>query len=215
MLNSLFGDSSFSNARVWAFLKTIDAAEAETYRSAGCPRCGGELHSPTYPRKPHGLAPELRDDSRRFSFCCAACRRRVSPPSSRFFGRRFRVAPLFLVVSVLMLAGTRQPEPREGQAGPAGWRRGPQYRGSRVMPAEGTDDRRQTGGGRHEPVATEARERRAETNRIRFVRHGVSSPLVQGPRDLMAAIRRVVHLSVETMRIVGGLPEPFDEGRDM
>ena len=33
--------------------------------------------------------------------------------------------------------GTRQPEPREGQAGPAGWRRGPQYRGSRVMPMEG------------------------------------------------------------------------------
>ena len=35
------------------------------------------------------------------------------------------------------VAGTRQPEPREGEAGPAGWRRGPQYRGSRVMPAEG------------------------------------------------------------------------------
>ena len=32
--------------------------------------------------------------------------------------------------------GTRQPEPREGQAGPAGWRRGPPYRGSRVMAVE-------------------------------------------------------------------------------
>ena len=31
------------------------------------------------------------------------------------------------------------------------------------------------------------------------------------PRDLIAAIRRVVHLSVETVRIVGGLPEPFDD----
>ena len=29
------------------------------------------------------------------------------------------------------------------------------------------------------------------------------------PRDLIAAIRRVVHLSVETVRIVDGLPEPF------
>ena len=31
------------------------------------------------------------------------------------------------------------------------------------------------------------------------------------PRDLIAAIRRVVHLSVETVRIVEGLPEPFQE----
>ena len=31
------------------------------------------------------------------------------------------------------------------------------------------------------------------------------------PRDLIAAICRVVHLSIETVRIVGGLPEPFDD----
>ena len=92
--------------RVWAFLKTIDAAEAERCWAAGCPRCGGELHSASYPRKPHGLAPALRADARRHSLCCAACRRRVLPPSVRFFGRRFRVAPLFLVVSVLVLSGS-------------------------------------------------------------------------------------------------------------
>ena len=105
MLHSLLGGSSFSNARVWAFLKTIDAAEAERCRSAGCPHCGGVLHNATYPRKPHGLSPALRSDARRHSLCCAACRRRVLPPSVRFFGRRFRVAPLFLVVSVLVLSG--------------------------------------------------------------------------------------------------------------
>ena len=32
----------------------------------------------------------------------------------------------------------RQPEPPEGQAGPAGWRMGPQYRRRRVMPVEGS-----------------------------------------------------------------------------
>ena len=37
----------------------------------------------------------------------------------------------------LSVACTRQPEPREGQAGPAGWRRGPQYWRRRAMPAEG------------------------------------------------------------------------------
>ena len=105
MSHRLFDDSSFSNARVWAFLKTIDAAEAERCRAAGCPRCGGELHSASYPRKPHGLAPALRADARRYSLCCDRCRRRVMPPSARFFGRRFRVAPLFLVVSVLVLTG--------------------------------------------------------------------------------------------------------------
>ena len=31
------------------------------------------------------------------------------------------------------------------------------------------------------------------------------------PEDLVAAIRRVVHVSVETVRIVAGLPEPFGE----
>ena len=29
------------------------------------------------------------------------------------------------------------------------------------------------------------------------------------PQDLLAAIRRIVHLSVETVRIVERLPEPF------
>ena len=38
------------------------------------------------------------------------------------------------------------------------------------------------------------------------------------PEDLIAAIRRIIHVSVETVRIVGGLPQPFsepssDEGR--
>ena len=118
ILHTLFADSSFSNARVWAFLKEVDAAEAEMCRSAGCRRCSGELHSATYPRKPHGLAPGLREDARRFSFCCAVWRHRATPPSSRFFGRRSRVAPLFVVVSVLSLKGGVRLETvaRQGEA---------------------------------------------------------------------------------------------------
>ena len=103
MSHKLFPGSIFSDSRIWAFLKHVDEAEAASCRSAGCTRCGGVLHSATYPRKPHGLAPELRENARRFSFCCAACRGRVTPPSVRFFGRRFRVAPLFLIVSALVL----------------------------------------------------------------------------------------------------------------
>ena len=76
---------TFSDARVWALLNRIDAAEAERRREAGCPHCGGQMHSATYPRKPHAPAPALREDVRRLSFCCADCRRRVTPPSVRFF----------------------------------------------------------------------------------------------------------------------------------
>ncbi|MYF04819.1 MAG: helix-turn-helix domain-containing protein [Rhodospirillaceae bacterium] len=105
MSHKLFHRSNLSNARVWDFLKQVDAAEAEACREAGCPRCGGTLHSATYPRKPYGLAAELRDDVRRFSLCCSVCRRRVKPASVRFFGRRFYVGALFLLVSALALAG--------------------------------------------------------------------------------------------------------------
>lgn len=105
MSHRLFHGSIFSNARVWAFLKQVDEAEAVRCRAAGCPHCGAAVHSATYPRKPHGLAPALRADARRYSFCCAGCRRRVTPPSARFFGRRFRVAPLFVMVSALVLGG--------------------------------------------------------------------------------------------------------------
>ena len=104
MQHNLFSGPDFSNARAWALLERIDKAEAVTCRLAGCPHCGGVLHSATYPRKPHGLAPELRGGARRFSFCCATCRRRVTPASVRFFGRRFRVAPLFVMVGALVSA---------------------------------------------------------------------------------------------------------------
>ena len=105
MSHKLFHRSILSDARVWDFLKQVDAAEADTCREAGCPRCGGALHSATYPRKPHGLAAELRDDVRRFSLCCSVCRRRVKPASVRFFGRRFYVGALFVVVSALAVTG--------------------------------------------------------------------------------------------------------------
>ena len=36
MSHRLFFDSIFSNARVWAFLKQVDEAEAARCRSAGC-----------------------------------------------------------------------------------------------------------------------------------------------------------------------------------
>lgn len=105
MLHDFFPGSILSHARIWTFLTRIDAAEADRCRRDGCPHCGSCLDSASYPRKPHGLAASLREDVRRFSFCCRDCRRRQTPPSVRFFGRRFRVAPVFLAASVVVLAG--------------------------------------------------------------------------------------------------------------
>ncbi len=92
MLHDFFPGSILSCARIWTFLTRIDAAEAERCRLEGCPRCGGCLDSASYPRKPHGLAASLREGVRRFSFCCRDCRRRETPSSVRFFGRRIGLA---------------------------------------------------------------------------------------------------------------------------
>ena len=89
-----FSGAILSDARLWRFLTRVDEKEAARCRRDGRPHCGGRLHSAHYPRKPHGLSADLRAEVRRFSFCCSVCRRRVTPSSVRFFGRRFRVAPV-------------------------------------------------------------------------------------------------------------------------
>lgn len=68
------------------------------------PFCGGPLHSAHYPRKPRGGPPELDEAfEERFSLCCGreGCRRRVLPPSVRFWGRRVYWAPVVILVTAL------------------------------------------------------------------------------------------------------------------
>lgn len=79
------------------------AAEA---RRLGCLLCGGRLDSGNYPRKPRGGPPisarlraEDPDHSRRLSLCCDRCRRRTTPPSVRFLGRRYFLAATVVLVS--------------------------------------------------------------------------------------------------------------------
>ena len=77
------------DVRLYDHLLTIDRELALRARRAGCPRCHGRVHSATYPRKPRGGAPELDPiHHQRLSFCCAQCRKRVTPPSVRFLARR-------------------------------------------------------------------------------------------------------------------------------
>ncbi len=91
------------DANLYTYLFQIDQDLAAETRAAGC-ACGGVLHSARYPRKPRGgsrgLGPE---QERRLSFCCAkeGCRRRSTPPSVRFLGRRVYLGAVVVLVSAM------------------------------------------------------------------------------------------------------------------
>lgn len=99
MYRELLGDSSFFVA-----LRRLDEEIAAEVRSRGC-ECGGVLHVSNYLRRPRGLGFVVdAEQAFRLSFCCGreGCRRRVTPPSVRFFGRRHYVAVAFVLVSALL-----------------------------------------------------------------------------------------------------------------
>ena len=84
-------------------LNRIDRELAEHVRLKGCQFCGGILHWAPYPRSPFGLPAQFRDYyAERLSFCCDNCRRRTTPQSVRFFGRRWFPAPLLILISALL-----------------------------------------------------------------------------------------------------------------
>lgn len=98
MWQKLLRDSSFFLA-----LLLFDRDLAEEYRLEGCP-CGGRLHRAAYERKPRGGPPGLREDfCVRESFCCSreGCRRRLTPPSLRFLGRRVYLGAVVVLVSTM------------------------------------------------------------------------------------------------------------------
>jgi hypothetical protein len=90
------------DARLYTHLLKIDEDLAAKAQAGRCPHCQGRLDNAGYARKPRGgplqVGPEYR---RRFSLCCDACRKRVTPPSVRFFGRRVYLAPVLLIISAM------------------------------------------------------------------------------------------------------------------
>ena len=91
-------------------LPRIDDDLAAKTRAAGCAFCGGRLDAADYPRKPRG-ADGLEDNfDRRRSFCCAAegCRRRATPPSVRFLGRKVYVGAVVLLAAALQHGPTKR-----------------------------------------------------------------------------------------------------------
>lgn len=89
----------------FAALERADAEIAAVVGGDGCGRCGGRLHRGDYPRKPRGALIAAAGEAFvvRLSFCCGreGCRRRTTPPSLRFLGRRVYLEAVVLVASVI------------------------------------------------------------------------------------------------------------------
>jgi hypothetical protein len=90
-------------ATLYEILQRVDEDLAAQARVAGC-TCGGRLHSAVYPRKPRGGPAGLGTGyETRLSYCCATegCRRRTTPPSVRFLGRKVYLGAVVTLVSAL------------------------------------------------------------------------------------------------------------------
>jgi hypothetical protein len=87
--------------KILQWLVHTDEESCRRVAAARCPHCGGPLHRGDYARKPRGglLAAAAEVFTTRLSLCCGwpGCRRRSTPPSVRFLGRR-----VYLGVAVLM-----------------------------------------------------------------------------------------------------------------
>ena len=94
-----------SSSNFWSLLLRIDEDLAGEVRSAGCGRCGGVLHSARYRRKPRGIGRRVLGEGyeQRLSFCCDrdGCRRRTTPASVRFLGRRVFLGAVVVLVTAL------------------------------------------------------------------------------------------------------------------
>jgi hypothetical protein len=98
MYHDLPGTASF-----WSFLLAVDQDLAGEARKKACP-CGGRLHAAHYLRKPRGTPAQIpRQERLRLSFCCDrdGCRKRVTPPSVRFLGRKVYLGAIIVLISAM------------------------------------------------------------------------------------------------------------------
>lgn len=99
-----------ADATLFEALLAIDHDLATTAQAGRCLLCGGRLDHSDYPRKPRGGPATLAATyEKRTSFCCDDCRKRLTPVSVRFLGRK-----VYLGVVVLLACVLRQ--------GPTPWR---------------------------------------------------------------------------------------------
>jgi len=93
-----------ADGRLYDLLQRFDEDLAAEHRARGCSHCEGVLHSARYRRKPRGFIGRLNPEyGQRLSFCCAreGCRRRATPPSFRFLGRKVYLGAVVVLISAL------------------------------------------------------------------------------------------------------------------
>ena len=109
MCHSFIENALHHDSQLYPWLMRLDHDLAREAKEGGCLHCGGRLDSAGYPRKPRGGPADLVDEyGTRLSFCCAECRRRLTPPSVRFLGRRVYLGAVVVLVSA-MLQGSSPP----------------------------------------------------------------------------------------------------------
>ncbi len=84
----------------------VDTDVAAKVRQGGCLHCAGKLHSARYRRKPRGRPKEDQErkgEIFRDSLCCDqdGCRKRHTPPSVRFLGRKVYWGFVVVLVSAM------------------------------------------------------------------------------------------------------------------
>src|ERR1700759_1403831 len=97
-----------ADAKFHEQLLVFDRDLAASARAARCWLCGGARHSASYDRKPRGCPGGIGQEyAKPFSFCCAVdgCRKRTTPPSLRFLGRKVYLATVVTLIAA-MLHGT-------------------------------------------------------------------------------------------------------------
>ena len=100
-------------------MERVDADVAVTVGAQGCDDCGAKLHRGDYPRKPRGgLEEVVAGWGKRRSWCCSreGCRKRKTPPSVRFLGRKVYVGVMVVLVAAMRhgLSEKRVARLREG-----------------------------------------------------------------------------------------------------
>lgn len=99
MYQRLLGDAAF-----YRLLLHFDEDLAAAERPKGCRVCGKRLEASDFPRKPRGFGLDLGARfSERLSFCCAdrTCRKRRTPPSLRFLGRKVYLGAVVVLIAAM------------------------------------------------------------------------------------------------------------------
>jgi hypothetical protein len=105
--------SSLIISSFWKTFPTLDTKIAQEFiKTAQCKKCGCCIfYQSDYPRKPRGFPEEIEKNipdiffSIRISYRCSNCRKRITPPSIRYLGRKIYISVLILLASRLIEQG--------------------------------------------------------------------------------------------------------------